>query len=37
MFRIRQAIEYGGSPDAPDWLVELNRLRGVKPRSITTR
>jgi len=37
MFRIREAIEYGGSPNAPEWLVRLNKLRGVKPRKVTSR
>lgn len=37
MFRIREAIEFGGSPDAPEWLVRLNKLRGVRPRSVTRR
>ena len=37
MFRVRETKEFGGAPDAPDWLVELNRLRGVKPTTVRRR
>jgi len=37
MFRIRETKEFGGSPDAPDWLVELNKIRGVRPNRVERR
>lgn len=35
MFRIRELKEFGGDPGAPDWLAELNRIRGVRPDKVT--